>query len=140
MKQIHSKSINVLLDTIQYILWVEQIIFIEKNVALDDYFIVRYDSWEEKKIKNTVLNFKDKDFSVKELEKNDIAVLKHVTFTRLILWDINYWYIIISRNQNFFNENEEKILQNIATSFVWVIRQKEIQKDQKNKLSLKNNF
>jgi len=140
MKYINSRSVYTLLDTIEHVLWVEQIMFVEKNQALRDTYILKYDSLSEKKIKNTVLNIKSNQLTLDTLKQENIEMKVHTLLTPLILWDIYYGYIVISRSQKKFNENEEKILQNIATSLVGVIRQKGIQTEQKNIKSLRNSF
>ena len=137
---ITQKSIFELLQKFQQILEWEQILYFEKNIVMHEYYKLKYNSQPRDKdndqenifkIQNNILN-------IRELEKMWIEVKKYSRSTPLFLWDVNHWFLVIARDSKDFHENEEKLLQNTATNFVGLIRQKEILDNERNKNYVKS--
>lgn len=131
-------SIYKLLLIFESILWVDQIIYFEKNIVMNDYYKLKYDSRNKKSLQDIILKFTDDTFDKKVLENEWIQLTKFSRYTKLTLWEINYWFLLIGNEKKDFSENEEKLLQNTAWSFVWIIHQKKLIDDQKNKNYMRN--
>jgi CRP-like cAMP-binding protein len=138
IKDISLSSIYKLLLVFESILWVDQIMYFEKNFVMDEYYKLRYDSKNEKSMRNTIIKFQDEKLDFEKLKEKNIEISKYKRYIKLSLWAENYWFILIGRNQKDFHENEEKLLKNTAASFVAIIHQKRILDDIKNKNYVKS--
>ncbi len=131
-------SIYKLLWLFESILGVDQIMYFEKNLVMDEYYKLRYDSKNEKSMRNTIIKFPGEKLDFEKLANEDIETCKYKRYIKLKLWDENYGFLLIWMETRDFHENEEKLLQNTAGSFVWIIHQKTILDDQKNKSYVKS--
>lgn len=136
--RIDMKGIVKLLQVFQSIVQADALLYFEANIALDQYYKLKYHSWEKEKMQNHILKFEKNIFSYEVLTQEDIFIVWYSRFTPLLLGEKNHGFLVVCREKKDFNENEEKLLQNIATSFVWVIQQKILLEEQKNKLYIKD--
>ena len=132
IKEISLTSIYKLLLIFESILWVDQVMFFEKNLVMEDYYKLKYDSKNKKSLQNTIIKLPGWVFDIKKLKGEDILFSKFIRYTKLSLGDVDYGFLLIGKDNKDFHENEEKLLQNTASSFVWIIHQKKIIDDQKN--------
>lgn len=139
IQEINLLSITRLLETFIPILWVERILYFEKNQAVEWYYKLQYDSKKSSNIENNIFTIQDIKEAHAEIESQWIQLTRFTRITPLPLGKKNYWYIMIGREKNDFHENEEKLLTNTAMSFVSIIHQKEILDATRNKSYIKNN-
>lgn len=132
IKDISMASIYKLLVVFESILWVDQIMFFEKNLVMENYFKLKYDSKNEKSMQNKIIKFENDTFDLEKLKGEEVEISKFTRVAKLSLWDTNYGFLVIGKDAKDFNENEEKLLWNTAGSFVGIIHQKKILDDQKN--------
>ena len=132
IKDISLSSILKLLVVFESILGVDQIMYFEKNLVMDNYYKLKYDSKSEQSLQNSIIKFENETFDIAKLKEENIQISKYIRHTKLSLWDTNYGFLLIGKDAKDFNENEEKLLQNTAGSFVGIIHQKKILDDQKN--------
>ena len=137
MGKIDFKSIVELLEIFQSILKADSIIYIEKNFALDGYYKIRYSSWASEKIQNTIIELPSNILRPEYIKNNDLFQYEYFLTVELLLWNVSYWFLLLERNKKWFLEQEERLLQNIATSFVGVIHQKHLQDEKRNMLHIK---
>ena len=135
---INMKSIIALLQSFQSILWVDRIIYFEKNIAVDTYYKLRYDSQANASLTSDIFVLTEDTLFREELESQWLTLSRYVIHTPLLLWKKNYGYLVVGKNGKDFHENEEKLLGNTAASFVWVIHQKEILNNERNKTYIKS--
>lgn len=138
IKDVSMSSIYKLLLIFESILQVDQIMYFEKNLVMDEYYKLRYDSKSEQALQNKIIKFSWESLDFKKLTEEEIKISKYYRYTTLSLWEENYGFILIGRNLKDFHENEEQLLQNTAWSFVGVIHQKKIMDDQRNKNYIKS--
>jgi len=71
IKDFSLDAIYKLIIIIQGILEVDQIMYFEKNLVMDHYFKLRYDSYQAHSVQNTILKFENNqvDFDLLEKEK-----------------------------------------------------------------------
>lgn len=137
LKSINSKSINTLLEKFQKILQSGQIVFLEKIPGIENYFKIKYNSCKEKKYQNSFIEF-DPDLTFERFfQETQIQNFEYILSQALKLWEDIYWYLIFSRDTKYSN-NEILLINSIASSFVGIIRQNEIQNEEKNKQYLKS--
>lgn len=132
IKDISLSSIYKLLLVFESILWVDQIIYFEKNLVMDNYFKIKYNSKHKGGIQNTIIKFPGGIFDEKKLQEEEVQLSKYTRHIELNLGEENYGFLLIGKDGKDFHENEEKLLQNTAGSFVWIIHQKKILDEQKN--------
>lgn len=138
IKDISMASIYKLLLIFESILKVDQIMYFEKNLVMDEYYKLRYDSKNEHSMGNTIIKFPNGKLNLDILKEEEIKVSKYKRFIELTLWEESYGFILIWKDSKDFHENEEKLLRNTAWSFVAVIHQKRILDDTKNKNYIKS--
>jgi len=138
IKDFSLDAIYKLIIIIQGILEVDQIMYFEKNLVMDHYFKLRYDSYQAHSVQNTILKFENNQVDFDLLEKEKIHTWKYHLSAPLSLWDINHGFLVIARENKVFQENEEKLLRNTAGSLVGVIHQKKLIEEQRNIDYMKN--
>ncbi len=127
-----------LLQTFKSILEADSILYFEKNMVMDDYYKLKYHSNMEFEMDKQIFKFPENTLSLVQLEQESIPLDRYTRSTPLFLWDENHGFLLIGRKRKDFHENEEKLLTNTATSFVGVIRQKEILENERNKSYIKS--
>jgi CRP-like cAMP-binding protein len=138
IRDISMSSIYKLLLIFESIIWVDQIMYFEKNLVMDEYYKLRYDSKNKKCLRNTIIKFPNETLNFKILKEEKVEICKYKRYIKLSLWRESYWFILIGRDKKDFHENEEKLLINTAASFVAIIHQKRILDDKKNKNYVKS--
>ncbi len=138
IKDISITSIYKLLLVFQSILGVDQIMYFEKNRVMDSYYKLRYDSKNTDSIQNKIIKFPHENLDINILKEEWIELSKYFISTDLSLWDEHYWFLVVGRDKKDFHENEEQLLTNTAWSFVWIIHQKWLIDEARNKNYIKS--
>jgi len=138
IKDISYTSIYKLLLVFQSILQVDQIMYFEKNLVMDSYYKLKYDSKNESSIQNKILKFENNELDLELLKDENITLSKYIRSTQLTLWEENYGFLIVWKERWDFHENEEQLLRNTAGSFVWIIHQKWLMDEARNKNYIKS--
>jgi len=127
------KNIFNLIDSFQKIIWVDYIIFLEKNPIMKNYTTIKYDTRYKWKMQDSIIDLWNKNLTIKDLKNNLIKLSKYNSIQSLKNWNEIIWFLIFGQNKNDFNENEIKNIKPIANSLAWVIKQKQYIQDQINK-------
>ena len=138
MWKIDFKSITELLEIFQSIMQADAVIYIEKNFALEWYYKVRYNSSLKEKVQNTIIELPIWTLNPDLIHIDGVFEHEYFLSVELLLWNISYGFLLFERNQKAFLEHDERLLQNIATSFVGVVHQKFLQDEQRNILHIKD--
>ncbi len=129
LEKINYLEIFKILEKIKLILDVEFIIYLEKNPVVENVYSYKYDSKNPLKMQNKIIDINDFDIKKEfEIEKN-IDILKE----KISIWKENLWILIIGKKDSKFNENEKRLFLGIITSIAWIIKQKEIFDEIRNK-------
>ena len=131
------KPVLWLIDTFANIIDCDGLIFLEKKTIIENYVEYKYDSRFPGKLQDTIIDWFSNDVNFLE-EKQELNLSKHNLIKELSIGKEVYGFLLITRNIREFNENEEKMLMGIANSFVWIIRQKNLLEEEKNKNYMKN--
>ncbi len=135
LKDFSYKTIFELIEKIKLITNTDQeIIYLEENPVLKEYITIKYKTSKKWVMQNEVLKITDNKLELLNLKTK----WKYSYTQKLQIWDKNYWYLIFIKNKTDFSENEIKILLTMSTSLAWVLKQKEILQEQKNKEYIKN--
>ncbi len=127
------KNIFNLIDSFQKIIWVDYIIFLEKNPIMKNYTTIKYDTRIKWKMQDTIIDLWDNILNIKDLKDNWIKLSKYNSIQSLKNWNEIIWFLVFWQNKNDFNDNEIKNIKPIANSLAWVIKQKQYIQDQINK-------
>lgn len=134
IKKINDKNIFEIIDQIKKISWFDYIIFLETNAVLDNYETLKYDTRESWKLKDIII---DKESLNNESNLKEIANLKEKYFMqKLNIWNLNLWYMIFCKKNDFTYENKKLII-SIANNLTWLLKQKQILKEELNKQYMK---
>ncbi len=135
LKVINLKNVFWLIDKIKDILNVEYILYFEKHQVMESFLTLRYDSREANKMQEKVferawyfLNLDELFLECNVDQKDKIIVNK------LSIWNEIFWYLILVRKNNLFNESDKKSFSSIANSLSWVIKKLFVDKEQRDKI------
>ncbi len=131
----NNKSIFELIEKIKDTIWVNKILYLEKNPVLDNYITLKYDTDFPWKMLDKTIEIIDNKLDLLSLKINWNYYLQNLN-----IWNKNYWYLIFIKKENAFSDNEIKIITTISTSLSWVLKQKELLEEQKNKEYIKNSW
>jgi len=137
IEDINYKAIFDLLEHFKKFMEADTILFFESVPWVRNYIKLKYDSRSPEKIHENVINVEQNLLQKSDIEKEEISLEKASLIQNLSIWKTTYGYIVVMKWQHDFDDNDEKILSSICNSFVWIIRQKELQEEEKNKSYMK---
>jgi hypothetical protein len=114
------------------------ILFLEKNPVIDSYLNVKYDTRNQWKICDIVIEILDENNMEGLLKKENISLAQNLFIEKLSIWSLEVWYFVLWRENSDFEENEKKIITSISTSLSWVIRQKRLLDEERDKQFMNN--
>jgi hypothetical protein len=85
MGQIDMQAIISLLKIFKSILQADEILYIEKNTALEEYFKIKYMSRDKDKIQNIIIHLEKNIFYYEKIEKENIMLFRYRRFVPLLL-------------------------------------------------------
>lgn len=134
-----TKSVFWLIDRFSSMMLCDGVLYLEKNPAIEKYLEYKYDSRHPWKLQDIVIEWEKKDIHEEYLKKipdlplSDFSIMEELSIGKVV-----YGYLIVTRKRKIFEDNEKQILASMANSFVWVMRQKKILDDEKNKKYMKS--
>jgi hypothetical protein len=134
LEEINNKSIFWLLDKIEDIIHVNHILFLEKNPVMENYLTIKYDSRKKWKMLSEIIEITDNKLELLELKLSDF---NHYT-QELSIWDDSLGFLIYFRKDIDFSDNDKKILTSISTWISWIIKEKILIEEQRDKEYMEN--
>ncbi len=138
IKNINFESIFEIIEKMKELMLCTYILLFEKSPSFKDYYILRYDTRLKWKIQDNIIEIKEWDSEIKILKSSDINLDIFNLINKLKIWNDELWFIVVWRKNNIFNESEKNILISMSNSLSWIIRQKSIIQEEKNKNFMKN--
>ncbi len=129
LNQINNKSIFELIDRIKDIINVDYILFLEKNTVMENYLIMKYDSRKQWKMQSEIIEITDNKLELLELKLTDT----NYYIQELAIWEDGLWYLVYFRKKKDFDENDKKILTSISSWISWVIKEKKLIEEERDK-------
>lgn len=139
LESINLRSILNLVDIFKDIIWVANICFIEKNRAVDGYYTLRYNTNNKWKLIDEVIEVNSLGTIECIMNAENIDTFPFQIIQRINIWNVNIWYFVIWKNDEDFSETDMKIITSITNSFAWIIKQKEIFEEEKDKNFMNQN-
>lgn len=117
------KSIFEIIDSIRDIVSSDYVLYLEKNEIVDNSLLLKYDTRQNMKLLDDVIDFKWKDLVAEDLGdyKENYNYIQELT-----VWDRYLWYLVFCNKNHDFTENNKKIILSISASLSGIIRQREI--------------
>lgn len=134
IKKVTNKSIFELIDKLEKIIHIDYILFVEKNPVMKDFLMLKYDSRNKWQMSDKIIEVANSKLDFLELKIND-------TYSQtmdLNIWPENLWYLIFVRKNEDFSDNDIKILASISTWISWLIKEKRILEEEKNRIYMQN--
>jgi hypothetical protein len=133
IENINDKSIYFIIEKIKLITGYDYILYFEINPVISDYLALKYDTREKWKFQDIVIERK----KLSNLWEINEIVLKNYNFIqKLSIWNLDLGYMIFWKNTKFSYEDKKLIL-SISNNLTWLIKQKEILKEEINKKYIK---
>lgn len=137
IKEINNKSVFELIQKLKDIVNADYIVYLEENPIMQNYTTIKYDTRKEWKMLDIVIETAENKLSILELKNEWYNNSIH----ELTIWSDNLWLLIFFKKWKDFNDNDKKVLTSVTTSIAWLIKQKIILEEEKNKnLLLWENF
>ncbi len=134
IEKINDKNIFSIIDKIKLITWYEYVLFFEINPVVTHYLTLKYDTREHWKLQDKIIE----RWSLTTLNELDNIILSWYNFVqKLSIWNIDLWFMIFWKNKSF-TYDDKKLIVSISNNLTWLLKQKEILKEELNRNYMKN--
>lgn len=130
------KSVTSLFDSISQIFGSDYLLYLEKKEFIEHTLVIRYDTREPWKFRDTVIRFPD-DFKRDVLEEYGINLWKNTLIQKISVGWILLWYIVFWNAEEDFSHSDKRNAQSIANNLVWILRQKKLLDEERDKVYIK---
>jgi len=137
LEKIDNRSIFWLIDTFKNITNVDYVIYLEKNTVLDWYYNLKYDTRYKWKLLDSTLEIQNEENIESVIKSENVQLSDYNLLEKLHVWNYNIWYFIIWKKTEF-EENDKKIIISIGSSLSWVMRQKRLLDEERDKNYMNN--
>lgn len=139
MESLDIKSFALLFDNISRVFWSDYLLYLEKKEFIEHTLVIRYDTREPGKFQNKVITFPD-DFKRDVLEEYGINLWNNTLIQKITIGWTLLWYIVFGNKEAEFTDSDKRNSQLVASSLVWILRQKKLLDEERDKNYLKNSF
>jgi hypothetical protein len=139
MENYDNKNIFLLIDSFSKIIWVDYILYLERNPIMKNYMTIKYDTRLTWKMQDIIVDLWEKKLDIEDIRKTWIKLTKYNISKQLKNWNKIIWYFIFWRVYEKFTELDFKNIIPISNMLAWVLKQKEYIEEQKNRDYLENN-
>lgn len=137
LEKIDFKSLTSLFDQIANAFWCDYLLYLEKKEFIEHTLVIRYDTRNSGKNENIVITFPD-DFKTNILEENGINLWENTFLQKIAVWGEILWYLVFWNNSKNFNDSDHRVAESIGNSLVWILRQKKLLDEERDKNYLKS--
>ena len=139
LETIDTKSIFLLIDKIRSIVWCSYLLYLEKNEFVQDTMVLKYDTRLKGKAQDLAISF-SWNFPPEDFRKNKVYVSRFNLVIPVCVGKEILGYFVFGQNLRDFNESEKKTIVAVSASLTWVLHQKRLSDEEKNKNYMKGNF
>lgn len=129
LNDISNKSIITLIEELKNILKVNEVIYYESNPVMDNYITLRYNTNNPWKLLNKTIELTDSKLELLKLNISNFYSYNQ----KLSIWSNNLGYLVFIKKSEKFSENDKKVIATTSTSIAWVIKQKQLIDEQRDK-------
>ena len=127
------KNIFSLIDSFKETIWVEYILYLEKNPILKNYLTIKYDTRKKWRMQEDVIELNNGKIEIEYIKNIPANVFGDNYVQPLVNWNSIIWYLLLWKEDKSFSEIEKKIITSISYSLASIISLKEIYNDEANK-------
>jgi len=133
LNEITIKNIFKLIEVLKNSIWVAEILYYEVNPVMHNYITHRYDTRQKWKLLNEV-----KEITNNKLDLLDLTINHYYKFIqKLSIWNNDIWYLVFLKKGKIFNDSDKKIITTTSTSIAWLIKQKQLLDEERDKKYMK---
>lgn len=134
LQEINNKNIFLLIEKIKEIIAVDHIMYYENNPVMENYITLKYDTRTKWKLLNEVKELTNNNLDLLDLKIDNYEIHSQ----KLSIWNNNLWFLVFLKKDYKFNESDKKVLVVAATSISWLIKQKQLLDEQRDKDYMNN--
>ncbi len=139
IEKIDLKNIFLLIDKIKCVVWCSYILYLENNDFVKNIFILKYDTRFKWKLKDIAIDVWT-NFTYQDLRRNKVYASKFNIITKLFLGSTELGYLVFWNNLNDFKYDEYKMVLGISNRITWLLRQRKLLEEERNKLYIKQSI
>lgn len=129
LDEINYKSIFELVEVLKNSTWVAEILYYEINPVMTNYITLKYDTRNKWKLLNDVM-----EITNNKLDLLDLSINHFYKFIQKVsIWNNDMWYLVFLKKGMIFNDSDKKIITTASTSIAWLIKQKQLLDEQRDK-------
>lgn len=129
LNEINMKNIFQLIEVLKNSIWVSEILYYEVNPVMNNYLTLKYDTRNKWKLLNEIIEITNNKLDLLSLQIDHY----YKFIQKLSIWNSDMWYLVFLKKGKIFNESDKKIITTTATSISWLIKQKQILDEQRDK-------
>lgn len=134
IEHITSKRIFELIDSLKDIIWVDYIMYLEKKQSIENYLTLKYDTRNKWKINDKVIELTDTKLFLLNLK-----IWNYYSYNQKIaIWNEELWFMFFIKKYDDFTDNDKKAILLTITSIAWVMKQKRIHDEERDKHYMEN--
>lgn len=133
----NNKNLFKIIEEFKNVLWVDFLLYIEKNPVIESYLTLKYDTRKKWKMQNFSFDLEKNTFTVDSLKDNWIELSWKEHIELLKNKNSIIWYLIIWDSKQVITELQKKAISSISTLIAWIVIQKQIFEDQQNEEYIK---
>lgn len=128
-----NKNLFMIIDNFKKIVWAEYILYFERNPVIENYTSLKYDTRKKWKMQSNLIELVNWEFDINKLEEEWIIIEKFNYIEKLKNKNKVIWSLVIWEKENNFSEWQKKAISSISTLIAWVVKQKQVYEDEKNR-------
>jgi len=129
LDKINNKKIFDLIDKLKNIINVNYIMYFENNPIIKNFIKLKYDTRYKWKLQDKLIEITDNKLNLLKLKID----YNYYYNQKISIWENNIWFLVFFKEKNDFNENDKKILTSLTTSIAWLIKQKQLLEEERDK-------
>ncbi len=133
LNEINNKKIFELIEKIKDIINISYILYFEENPVLKNYLKLKYDTRFKGKLQDKIIEVTDSQLDLLSFKVWNI----YNYIQKLSIWFNNFWFLVFFKENKDFSDNDKKILISLSISIAWLIKQKQLLDEERDKNYMK---
>jgi hypothetical protein len=100
---------------------------------MENFIKLKYDTRKKWTLQDEIIEITNNKLNLLSLKVRDY----YNYIQKLAIWDNDLWFLIFFKKDSDFNENDKKVLTSTTTSIAWLIKQKQLLDEERDKEYLK---
>lgn len=134
IEKITNKKIFELIDSLRDIIGVDYIIYLEKNLNIENYLTLKYDTRNKWKMSDKIIEITDSKLFLLNLK-----IWNYYSYNQKIaIWNEELGILFFIKKNNDFTDNDKKAILLTITSIAGVMKQKRVHDEERDKNYMQN--